>query len=220
MMSEVTGLVPPHGGKLNPLLVTEEKQLNECLKKAEALPKIMLTSKEVSDVIMLATGSFSPLEGFMCRADYEGVVRDMRLASGLLWPIPVTLAVTKEVADGIEQGRRVALVEPERNEIMASMVIEEKFDYDKKAEAIGVFGTDDAAHPGVKKIYDQGQVYLGGPVEVYSEGEYPEKYPEYARPAQTRAMFEKNGWSTVAAFQTRNPLHRSHEYLTKVAMEV
>lgn len=219
MMSK-TSLVPPHGGKLNPLLVTDKKRLSECLKKAKTLPKVVLTSKEVSDVIMLATGSFSPLEGFMCKDDYEGVVREMRLTSGLLWPIPVTLAVTEEVAGGIEQGQKVALVEPERDEIMASMVVEEKFDYDKKAEAVGVFATDDAAHPGVKKIYEQGKIYLGGPVEVYSEGEYPLKYPEYARPAQTRAMFEENGWSTVAAFQTRNPLHRSHEYLTKIAMEV
>ncbi|MHC4159417.1 MAG: sulfate adenylyltransferase [Planctomycetota bacterium] len=219
-MSKITALVPPHGGKLNPLLVTDKKQLSECLKKAETLPKITLTSKEVSDVIMLATGSFSPLEGFMCKDDYQGVVKDMRLASGVLWPIPVTLAVTRQVADGIDQGCRVALIEPESNEIMASMVIEEKFDYDKNAEALGVFGTDDTAHPGVKKIYDQGEVYLGGAVEVYSEGEYPEKYPEYARPAQTRTMFEENGWSTVAAFQTRNPLHRSHEYLTTIAMEV
>jgi sulfate adenylyltransferase len=132
----------------------------------------------------------------------------------------VTVAVSKEVADSIKLGQQIAMVDSECNEVMAGMVVEDKFTYNKKAEAVGVFGTEDQAHPAVKKIYDQGEVYLGGPVQAYGEGEYPEKYPEFARPAETRAIFEEKGWKTIVAFQTRNPIHRSHEYLTKIAMEM
>jgi len=216
----MSSIVPAHGGLLKPLLVADKGKKIKLQRDAENLTKIILTSREVSDVIMLAAGSFSPLEGFMCKDDYESVIKNMRLTSGILWPIPITLAISKETADRIDHGQRVALVDPESDEIIASMIVEGKFSYDKKTEAAGVFGTDDRAHPGVKKIYDQGEVYLGGSVEAYSEGQYPEKYPEYATPAQTRAIFEEKGWNTIAAFQTRNPLHRSHEYLTKVALEV
>jgi len=213
-------LVPPHGGRLKPLLVQDNEQRKELLNAAENLPTITLTSKEVSDVIMLATGAFSPLDGFMCQDDYKSVVSEMRLADGLLWPISVTLAVSEEIANNIHVGDKVALFDPERKEIIGGMEIGDKYYYDKKAEATGVFGTEDKNHPGVKKIYEQGNCYLGGKVEAYSEGEYPEKYPEFARPAETRMLFESKGWHTVAAFQTRNPLHRSHEYLTKVALEI
>ncbi|MCJ7776796.1 MAG: sulfate adenylyltransferase, partial [Sedimentisphaerales bacterium] len=216
----MSDLVPPHGGTLAPLLVQDQRERMDCIERAKTLPKLRLSSKEVSDIIMLATGAFSPLKGFMCRSDYQTVVDGMRLSCGLLWPIPVTVAVSKEVADDIKLGRQVALVDGERDEIMAGMVVEDKFTYNKKAEALGVFGTEDHAHPAVKKIHDQGEVYLGGPLQAYSEGEYPQKYPEFARPAETRAIFKKKGWRTVAAFQTRNPIHRSHEYLTKVAMEM
>ncbi|HUV08683.1 MAG TPA: sulfate adenylyltransferase [Spirochaetia bacterium] len=212
-------LVPPHGGKLKPLLLeTEERRAHR--EEARGLAAIPMNSREVSDVIMLGTGSFSPLEGFMVRKDYEGVVRQMRLSYGTMWPIPVTLAVSREKASGLKEGQRIALLDPERDEVMALMTVEEKFPYDRKGEARGVFGTEDEAHPGVQKIYEQGDVYLGGPVKVLSEGGYPEKYPEYARPRETREIFSRKGWETVAAFQTRNPIHRSHEYLTKIAMEV
>lgn len=213
-------LVSPHGGKLTPLLVQDENQRKDALEEVESLLKVSLTSREASDLIMLATGSFSPLKGFMGRADYEGVVKQMRLNSGLFWPIPIMLACSEETAGSINVGQKVALFNPEDKEIMAAMTVEEKFSYDKEAEASGVFGTEDKAHPGVKKIYEQGKIYLAGPVQVFSEGHYPETFPEYARPAETRAIFEQKGWNTVAAFQTRNPIHRSHEYLTKVAMEI
>jgi len=213
-------LVPPHGGVLSALLVKNEQQRKENIQQAKSFAKVLLTSKEVSDVIMLAMGAFSPLEGFMNRNDYETVVREMRLANGILWPIPVTVAISKEIAHNIKEGKKIALVDPERDEIMASMIIQEKFTYGKSEEVRRVFGTHDKAHPGVKKIYDQGEIYIGGPVQVFSEGEYAEKYPEYARPAETRAIFAEKGWKTVAAFQTRNPIHRSHEYLTKAAMEI
>ena len=212
-------LVPPHGGKLLPLLV-HDSELEESLKEAETLPKVRLDSREVSDLIMLAMGAFSPLEGFIGKADYEGVVADMHLKNGTLWPIPITLAVSKEEAQKIKEGQKIALLNSDNDEIMASMLVEEKYTYDKRREATQVFGTDDEQHPGVQKIYEQGEVYLGGPVKVFSEGDYPERFAEFARPAETRAIFAEKGWTTIAAFQTRNPLHRSHEYLTKVALEV
>ena len=212
-------LVPPHGGRLAPLLVSKAER-EQSLKEAETLPKVRLNSKELSDIIMMAMGAFSPLEGFMGEKDYQGVVKDMHTKSGLLWPIPITLAISETKSKPIKESQKVALLGPEDDEIIGMMTVEEKYRYDKKVEAVNVFGTDDEQHPGVQKIYQQGEVYLGGPVKVFSEGEYPKKFPEFARPSETRALFEERGWTTIAAFQTRNPIHRSHEYLTKIALEV
>jgi len=215
----MSDLVAPHGGKLLPLLVSGDER-NEWLSEAGALPRVRLNSRELSDLIMLAMGAFSPLQGFMGKEDYRRVVGEMRLTGGVLWPVPITVSVAKEDADKIKEGQKVALVNTDGNEIVASMLVQEKYDYDKKAEAVKVFGTADEQHPGVQKIYEQGDVYLGGPVRVFNEGGYPERFPEFARPAETRAIFADKGWATIAAFQTRNPLHRSHEYLTKIALEV
>ena len=215
----MSNLVPPHGGKLLPLLVRGDER-DEALSEARTLPQVRLGSRELSDLIMLAMGAFSPLEGFMDGEDYERVVADMRLKNGLLWPIPITLSASRKEADKIKEGQKVALVNSNQGGIMASMLVEEKYSYDKYTEALQVFGTDDEQHPGVKKIYEQGKVYLGGPVQAFSEGGYPERFPEFARPVETRQIFTDKGWTTIAAFQTRNPLHRSHEYLTKIALEV
>jgi len=213
-------LVPAHGGVLKPLLINNETEREQAIRSASELISVKLSSKEESDLIMLATGAFSPLDGFLGQADYEGVVKEMRLSNGLLWPIPITLAVSESIANSIKTGTRIALIASENDSVLASMLVNEKFSYDKKIEAQNVYCTTDSDHPGVDKIFSQGSIYLGGPVEVFSEGEYPEIYEEFARPAETRALFEEKGWSTVAAFQTRNPIHRSHEYLTKVALEV
>ncbi len=212
-------LVPPHGGKLLPLLA-HGSQWEEGIKEAEILPKVRLNSREVSDLIMLAMGAFSPLEGFVGREDYESVVAEMRLKNGLLWPIPITLSISKEEAVKIKEGQRIALLSSDSDEVMASMLVTEKYSYDKHREALQVFRADDVEHPGVRSIYEQGEVYLGGPVKIFSEGDYPQRFAEFARPAETRAIFTDRGWTTIAAFQTRNPLHRSHEYLTKIALEV
>jgi sulfate adenylyltransferase len=212
--------VPPHGGKLIPLL-SEGEDLKRGLNKARRLPEVKLGSREVSDLIMLAMGAFSPLRGFMTRADYEGVLRDMRLKDGTFWPIPITLAVTKDHAESLREGQEVALVDGSTGQIMGIMSIEEKFNYDKDLEARSVFLTDDARHPGVSKLYQQREILLGGPVKVFSEGEYPNRFPgHYGRPAEVRRIFEERGWSQVAAFQVRNPIHRSHEYCTKIALEI
>ncbi len=215
----MVGLVPPHGGRLLSLLVVGEER-KEGLVEAETLSKVRLRSKDVSDLTMLAMGAFNPLRGFLGEKDYRRVVKEMRLRNGLLWPIPITLSISKEEADKVKEGQKVALVNSDNNEVIASMLIEEKYSYDKRAEALQVFGTDDERHPGVKKIYEQGEVYLGGPVMVFSEGDYAERFPEFARPAETRPIFADKGWTSIAAFQTRNPMHRSHEYLTKIALEV
>ena len=215
----MVNLVPPHGGKLLPRLLTGDKR-NTALSEARTLPQVRLNSKEVSDLIMLAMGAFSPLKGFLNSEDYESVVTNMRLKNGLLWPIPITLSTSREDADNIRKGEKIALLNSDSGEIMASMLVEEKYSYDKQKEALQVFGTTDAGHPGVKVVYEQGDVYLGGPVKVFSEGGYPERFPEFARPSETRTIFTDKGWTTIAAFQTRNPLHRSHEYLTKIALEV
>ena len=215
----MTSLVPPHGGKLLPLLVDFSEQ-GESIKEDKILPKIRLSSREVSDLIMLAMGAFSPLEGFIGKEDYERVVAEMRLSNGLLWPIPITLSVSKEESEKIKEGQRIALLSSDTDEVMASVLVEEKYSYDKRREALQVFGTDDTDHPGVRSIYEQGEVYLGGPIRIFSEGDYPERFAEFARPAETRAIFRDRGWTTIAAFQTRNPLHRSHEHLTKIALEV
>ena len=215
----MSSLVSPHGGRLLPLLVSDGER-DKALNEVRALPQVRLSSREVSDLIMLAMGAFSPLEGFIGSEDYKRVIADMRLKSGLLWPIPITLSTTGEEADKIKEGQKVALLGSENSEIMASMLVEEKYSYDKHREALQVFGTEDADHPGVRSVYQQGEVYLGGPVKVFSESDYPERFAQFARPEETRAIFNDKGWTTIAAFQTRNPLHRSHEYLTKIALEV
>ncbi len=212
-------IVPPHGGELKPLLAGADA-LQEVTGKAKDMPVVKMSSRETSDLIMLAMGAFSPLDGFMRKADYTPVVESMALANGTCWPIPITLSVTEEQASGISEGSNVALVDEASGTLMGSMVVEDKYTYDRDAEAEKVFRTTDDEHPGVKKLHDQGAVYLGGPVTAVSEGRYPEAFPEFARPAETRAIFKEKGWGTVAAFQTRNPIHRSHEYLTKIAMEV
>lgn len=207
-------LISPHGGKLKPLLVKEKDLLEE----AKTLYRIKISSREFSDIVMLGMGSFSPLEGFITKKDYQGVVANMHLEDGVLWPIPVTLALGDKDASRIKEDDRITLYY--EGLPMAVMDVEEKFVYDKKKEVKAVFGTDDPAHPGVRKVLSQGNTYIGGKIKVLSLGGYPEMFPELAFPEETRKIFGKNGWKTVAAFQTRNPMHRSHEYLAKIALEV
>ncbi|MGE5546782.1 MAG: sulfate adenylyltransferase [Solirubrobacterales bacterium] len=214
-------LVLPHGGgSLKPLLLPEVER-KEVLKRAQSLKKIPMTSRETSDVIMMAMGAYTPLDGFMGKADWEGVCADMKMANGLFWPIPITLSATKELADSIKLEEEVALVDAETGEIMAVMEVTQKYEIDKNFENQHVYRTTDPAHPGVQKVNEQAPVNLAGRVQALSEGEYPSKYKGlYLRPAESRAVFAEKGWSKVAAFQTRNPMHRSHEHLAKIAVEV
>ncbi|MDP6523749.1 MAG: sulfate adenylyltransferase [Kiritimatiellia bacterium] len=215
-----TELVAPHGGELLPLIL-KGAELSDAIGKAGALKEVRLSSRETSDLIMMAMGAFSPLRGFMGHDDYEGVVNDMHMADGTLWPIPITLSVPEDQANSISVGEEVALVDDENGALVGSMTVEDKFTYDKRNEALNVFKTEDEAHPGVAKVYAQHEILIAGPVKAFSEGPYPELYGDfYGRPAETRAIFEQRQWRTVAAFQTRNPIHRSHEYCTKIALEL
>ncbi len=213
-------LVKPHGAdELKPLLLEGAAQTAE-LARAKTLPQVRVSSREAGDILMLGIGGFTPLDGFMTHADWQGVCDGMRMTNGLFWPIPITLSTDKKTADGIKTGADVALVDGESGEIMATMKVTEKYSIDKAHECMTVYKTTDIEHPGVKMVMDQGEVNLAGPIKVLTQGEFPKKYKDYMTPAQTRELFKSKGWSTVAAFQTRNPMHRSHEYLAKVAVEI
>lgn len=217
-------LVQPHGGEgLKPLLATETERA-DLKKRAESLKQVPMSSKEASDVLMFSMGAYTPLDGFMGRDDWNGVCADMKLKNGLFWPIPVTLSADKALADTIGNGEEVALVDEETGLIMAIMEVTEKYNFtaeDKAFEAQHVYTTTDSEHPGVQKVNEQKDVCLAGSVTVIDEGEFPSLFGDlYQRPADARAEFAEKGWSKVAAFQTRNPMHRSHEHLAKIAVEV
>jgi sulfate adenylyltransferase len=214
-------LVPPHGGEnLRPLLVTGAA-LAEEKARARALPQLPVTSREKGDLIMLGIGGFTPLDGFMSHADWRRVCDEMMTASGLFWPIPITVSASSQAADRIKAGSEVALTDGAAGEILATMKVSEKYRIDKGHECRSVFRTTDLEHPGVKMVMEQEEVNLAGPVTVLSQGGFPERYGAlYMTPAETRAAFEARAWTTIAAFQTRNPMHRSHEYLAKIAIEV
>ena len=213
------GLVSPHGGKgLKPLLV--ERAADE-RKRAEALPKLLVSSREKGDLVMLGIGGFTPLGGFMTHADWKGTCDELRLANGTFWPIPITLSTNRQAAAALQIGADISLADPDDGSILAVMKLAEKYEIDKAHECRSVFKTTDAEHPGVAMVMQQGEVNLAGPVRVLSDGGFKARYGAlFLTPAQTRERFAELGWSKVAAFQTRNPMHRSHEYLAKVAIEV
>lgn len=211
-------LITPHGGQL------VQRQLDaEGIERARAsspsLVSIPLSPREACDLEMIAVGAFSPLVGFMGQADFERVCCEMRLADGAVWPIPITLSPPDASAERVNVGDQVALREP-GGELVAVLTVREKYRHDKRLEIPNVYATEDPAHPGVAQVQAQGGWCLGGPVDVLTANPRPE-FAEYRlTPAQTRAAFAQRQWNTVAAFQTRNPIHRAHEYLTKVALEM
>ena len=210
-------LIAPHGsGTLRPLLLPADER-GKALERARTLKRLALSSREVSDLFMLAMGAYTPLGGFMGAADWRGACLDMRLESGLFWPLPITLSCAEDF--GVVAGDKVALTDAD-GEILGILTVNETYGIDKALECREVYRSADEGHPGVAKVMAQGDLNLAGPVQVLSEGHFPETYRGlYLRPAETRALFAENGWSTVAAFQTRNPMHRSHEFLAKVALE-
>ena len=214
-------LVSPHGGGGLKALLAPKAERAALLARAQGLTKVPMTSREVSDVLMMAMGAYTPLDGFMGKGNWRRVCLDMKLKNGVFWPIPITLSSDKALADSIHVEEEVALADGESGEILAIMEVTEKYAPNKTLECEQVYRTTDAAHPGVQKVLEQGEINLAGRVTCLSEGDYPKKYPElYIRPAQARAMFQENGWSAVAAFQTRNPMQRAHEHLVKIAIEV
>jgi sulfate adenylyltransferase len=214
-------LVKPHGsGALNPLLL-EGAELADETRRAATLRKVQVSSRERGDILMLGIGGFTPLAGFMGEADWRGACDRMQLANGLFWPIPITLSTDVATAGDIAIGQEVALTDPDDGHCLATLRVTEKYGIDKAHECVRIFRTTDVAHPGVKMVMDQPPVNLAGPIKVLSQGGFPAKYGDlYMTPAQTRTLFRSLGWSRIAAFQTRNPMHRSHEYLAKVAIEV
>jgi sulfate adenylyltransferase len=207
-----SGIVPPHGGKL----------INRVVKAAggaDPAVRLRLTERQQCDLEMIAMGAMSPLEGFVGEADYHSICDAMRLTGGTLWPVPITCAVDTDTAQKVAVGDRVTLTDS-RDRVLAYLTVKEKYAHDKAKQAKAVFLTEDAAHPGVKVLMDEGDVCLAGPVDVVTLNHEPE-FPEYRLPpAQTRDAFAQRGWKTVVAFQTRNPIHRAHEYLTKCALEI
>ncbi|MGE0134459.1 MAG: sulfate adenylyltransferase [Dehalococcoidia bacterium] len=209
-------LIAPHGGRLKERLVTGDAAA-ALAERARSLKSVTLDARQVTDLELLAVGALSPLDGFMGKADYDRVVDDMHLAGGAVWSVPVTLGVPAEEARALV-GSEVALVTPEGTPL-AVMQVAEAYEADRPREARKVYRTDDMAHPGVEAIFAQGDTLIGGSVQVFALPPDPE-FPEHRlTPAQTRAHFEAQGWRTVVGFQTRNPVHRAHEYLQKVALE-
>lgn len=214
-------MISPHGGRLIHRVATPEVRA-ELLDRAASLPRLTLGSREISDLEMIADGALSPLEGFMNRADYESVRDHMHLASGLPWSIPITLSATADQAAQFTEGQEIALYNSE-NEFLAVLHLEEKSPYtqaDKEQEAQKVYRTTEAAHPGVKAVYDMGDVLLAGPITLVNHLTGLPFTDHRRTPAQTRAAFAERGWERVVGFQTRNPVHRAHEYIQKVALEI
>lgn len=217
----MTGLVEsarPHGGELVERSATAA-QKDELLARAGSLPSINVSSRTVSDLEMLAIGAYSPLTGFMNRAEYRSVVNSMRLPNGLAWTIPVTLAVSRDEAASLPASGEIALNDAS-GQVIAVLELTEKYGYDPREEALKVYRTEDGAHPGVDAVYQQGDVLLAGPVAVLTALNHDD-FPGYRlTPRQTRALFLEKGWGTVVGFQTRNPVHRAHEYIQKCALEL
>jgi sulfate adenylyltransferase len=204
-------LIAPHGGELIDRTVTGDEAAALASEAAD-LPRVRLTEKQTADLDMIASGALSPLIGFMGRADYEGTVEDMHLANGLAWAIPVTLTV-----ESAPEGGRLAL-EGYEGGLLAVVDVEEVFEADRENEAQKVFRTTEAAHPGVAQIYAEGSTLVGGPITVFNRPR-PAFPALHMDPADTRAVFQERGWSRVVGFQTRNPVHRAHEYIQKCALE-
>lgn len=210
--------IKPHGGRLVNRIADAQSR-EDWLQKAGSLPKVQLNDREISDINMIAVGAFSPLEGFMSAADYHSVVDRMRLANDLPWTIPVTLAVTGEEAAPLSEGDDVLLVACEGTPV-AVLHLEEKFHYDREKEADKVYRTTDSTHPGVKYVLESGETLLGGKITLLERVDGTGFIEERLDPAEARALFHKLGWKRVVGFQTRNPVHRAHEYIQKCALEV
>jgi len=211
-------LIQPHGGKLiDRTLQGIERQT--AFENAHALPRLTLSKRNLADLECIATGVYSPLEGFVDEEEYYNIVNDMRLGSGLAWSIPVTLQVPEIIADKCRLDTEIALVHPNGN-ILAVMTITSKFKPDQDSEAKKVYGTTEDAHPGVRHLRTEGEVYLGGPITLVNRIGHNDFQDYRFTPAYTRSEFLKRQWNTIVAFQTRNPIHRAHEYITKIALEI
>ncbi len=217
-LETATQLIEPHGGTLIDRVAEDPAAL---IDDDASLPVIRLNARQESDARLIAQGAFSPLEGFLSSADYHSVRDGMRLASGVAWSLPVTLAVDEETAAGLREGSRAALAGPDGS-LAGTIDVAELYGYDKRIEAERVFRTTDEAHPGVAGLYAQGPVLVGGTVTMLPGAPKlePAAAPYHQTPAETRAALTARNWRTAVGFQTRNPVHRAHEYIQKCAMEI
>ena len=211
-------MIKPHGGTLVNRYV-EEPERSSLIEKAAKLPKIVLDDKNISDLEMISSGAMSPLTGFLKKDDYQSVVETMHMANGVVWSIPITLAVDEEKANELKSDEQAALYD-DAGHLLAVMDVEEIYTYDKENEAEKVYRTKDGEHPGVAYVYAQGDFLVGGQIHMVNRPNHSDFLEFRLDPAQTRAKFEENGWDTIVAFQTRNPIHRAHEYLQKCALEI
>ncbi len=209
--------IAPHGGQLVNRVPTHN-QWQEFREKADFLPRVQLSNRSTSDLQMIAIGAFSPLIGFMEQDDYQSVVDTMHLANGLPWTIPITLPVDEAVAEPLKEGCLVRLDDP-NGRFIGVLELTQKYRYDKTHEAVNVYRTDEDQHPGVRVVYNQGEINLAGPVWLLQRDPHPQ-FPDYQiDPVKSRSLFQDKGWKTVVGFQTRNPIHRAHEYIIKCALE-
>ncbi|MDP3703641.1 MAG: sulfate adenylyltransferase [Candidatus Omnitrophota bacterium] len=213
----MTTPIAPHGGTLINRIV-EGAERERLLARIDSMPRLELDAWALSDVEMLAIGGFSPLEGFLSRRDYDSVVRERRLAGGLVWTIPVTLAVSREAAQTLDVGSDAALAS--NAQVVAVLHLEDRYEPDKAVEAKQVFGTTDPSHPGVARLQAAGEVYLGGKISVVNRPAHTRFTPYRLDPRDTRRLFAERGWKRVVGFQTRNPIHRAHEHIQKTALEI
>jgi ATP sulfurylase/adenylyl-sulfate kinase len=212
------GLVPPHGGELVDRFVRGDER-QRLFERAARLPRVRLDERACSDVELIGIGGFSPLKGFMTSRDYLRVVREQRLENGLVWSIPITLAVDSETADSLAIGTEVGLESPD-GRLVAVLELSDRWVPDKDLEAREVYRTTDVSHPGVAYLKASGDVYLGGEVWLLDRPQVSELFGYPRDPSETRALFDERGWRRVVGFQTRNPIHRAHEYITKCALEI
>jgi sulfate adenylyltransferase len=217
-MSQHLDNIPPHGGILiNRIATLDQRQ--DFLDKANSIPRLQLSDRALSDVEMIAIGAYSPLTGFMEEADYKSVVKNMRLANGLPWAVPVTLPVSEQIANSLEEGTMIRL-DSSQGEFVGILQLTQKYRYNKEEEAINVYRTDDLKHPGVAVLDKQGPINLAGQIWLLERLPHSD-FPKYQiDPAKSRILFKEKGWKTIVGFQTRNPIHRAHEYIQKCAMEV
>jgi sulfate adenylyltransferase len=211
--------IAPHGGDLVDLLVPEGRR-EATRAEADHVPKLVVNARELSDLEMLTVGALSPLKGFVGEADYVSVLETMHLTNGLAWSIPVTLSLTDDDVKRIGAGGSVALLPCEACDPIAVVEVAEVFKRDRQKESVGVFGTEDLEHPGVQALHEAGDFCLAGTVRSLALPEHDDFLRYRLTPAQTRAAFAERGWRTVVGFQTRNPIHRAHEYLQKCALEI
>lgn len=210
--------IPPHGGTLVDRVVSQPEEAQALQAEARSLPAVTLNARQRSDVEMIATGAFSPLTGFMGREDYESVVHTMRLSNGLPWPLPITLAGEEALVRTLDVGDRLALKD-EDGTFLGVLDVEDIFRYDKEEQAQLVYRTTDPAHPGVAALYEQGDWLIGGRIQLVRLPRHRDFLEYRLSPAQTRRIFRERGWRRIVGFQTRNPVHRAHEYLHKCVME-